>query len=196
MLNKNPNPLISKNWIKKLTCFVGIAGVTTLISFPVLAKFYPRYALFQPSTYGSVPYRNSNKDIAQTLTQDSKFANLVDELKQAGLLDTLKEGKGKFTIFAPTDKAFNAVPKDVFKRYSQPENRVKVLKYHLVDGIITEKNVDSGAVKTLEGQQVKIVVDDTTGTAKLNEAIGKYPSTVASNGVIIEVDKVLLPPNF
>jgi uncharacterized surface protein with fasciclin (FAS1) repeats len=193
MLNKNPNPLISKNWIKKLTCFVGIAGVTTLMSFPVLAKFYPRYALFQPSTYGSVPYRNSNKDIAQTLTQDSKFANLVDELKQAGLLDTLKQGE--YTIFAPTDKAFNALPKDVFKRYSQPENRMKVLKYHLVAGIITEKNVDSGAVKTLEGQPVKIVVDD-TGTTKLNNAIGKNPSTVASNGVIIEVDKVLLPPNF
>jgi len=194
MLNKNRNPLISKNWIKKLTCFVGIAGVTTLISFPVLAKFYPRYALFQPSAYSSVPYRNSEKDIAQTLIQDSKFANLVGELKQAGLLDTLK--KGNFTIFAPTDKAFNALPKDVFKRYSQSENRMKVLQYHLVAGQITKKSVDSGAVTTIEGQPIKIVVDDTTGTVKLNNAMGKNPSTVASNGVIIEVDKVLLPPNF
>ncbi|MGI8501007.1 MAG: fasciclin domain-containing protein [Hassallia sp.] len=193
MLNKNRNPLITKNWLKKLTCFVGIAGVTTLISFPVLAKFYPRYALFQPSAYSSVPYRNSNKDIAQTLVQDSKFANLVDELKQAGLLDTLKQGN--YTIFAPTDKAFNAVPKDVFKRYSQSENRMKVLKYHLVAGQISQDKVNSGAVTTIEGQPVKIVVDD-TGTVKLNDAIGKYPSTVASNGVIIEVNKVLLPPHF
>lgn len=194
MLNKNRNPLISKNWIKKLTCFVGIAGVTTLISFPVLAKFYSRYALFQPSAYSSVPYRNSNKDIAQTLIQDSKFANLVGELKQAGLLDTLKQGE--YTIFAPTDKAFNALPKDVFKRYSQSENRMKVLQYHVVAGQITKENVDSGAVKTLEGQPVKIVVDDSSGTVKLNDAIGKYPSTVAKNGVIIEVDKVLLPSEF
>ncbi|MCV3212285.1 fasciclin domain-containing protein [Plectonema radiosum NIES-515] len=194
MLNKNRNPLISKNWIKKLTCFVGIAGVTTLISFPVLAKFYSRYALFQPSAYSSVPYRNSNKDIAQTLIQDSKFANLVGELKQAGLLDTLKQGE--YTIFAPTDKAFNALPKDVFKRYSQSENRTKVLQYHLVAGQITKENVDSGAVKTIEGQPVKIVVDDSSGTVKLNDAIGKYPSTVAKNGVIIEVDKVLLPSEF
>ena len=195
MLNKNRNPLISKNWIKKLTCFVGIAGVTTLISFPVLAKFYPRYALFQPSAYSSVPYRNSEKDIAQTLIQDSKFANLVGELKQAGLLDTLKEGKGKYTIFAPTDKAFNALPKDVFKRYSQSENRMKVLQYHLVAGEVTKESVDSGAVTTIEGQPIKIVVED-AGTVKLNNAIGKYPSTVASNGVIIEVDKVLLPTGF
>jgi uncharacterized surface protein with fasciclin (FAS1) repeats len=195
MLNKNRNPLISKNWIKKLTCFVGIAGVTTLISFPVLAKFYPRYALFQPSAYSSVPYRNSEKDIAQTLIQDSKFANLVGELKQAGLLDTLKEGKGKYTIFAPTDKAFNALPKDVFKRYSQSENRMKVLQYHLVAGEVTKESVDSGAVTTIEGQPIKIVVED-AGTVKLNNAIGKYPSTVASNGVIIEVDEVLLPPKF
>ncbi len=193
MLNKNRNPLISKNWIKKLTCFVGIAGVTTLISFPVLAKFYSRYALFQPSAYSSVPYRNSEKDIAQTLIQDSKFANLVGELKQAGLLDTLKEGK--YTIFAPTDKAFNALPKDVFKRYSQSENRMKVLQYHLVAGEVTKESVDSGAVTTIEGQPIKIVVDD-AGTVKLNDAIGKNPSTVASNGVIIEVDKVLLPTGF
>lgn len=193
MLNKNRNSLISKNWIKKLTCFVGIAGVTTLISFPVLAKFYPRYALFQPSAYSSVPYRNSEKDIAQTLIQDSKFANLVGELKQAGLLDTLKQGN--FTIFAPTDKAFNALPKDVFKRYNQSENRMKVLKYHLVAGQITKESVDSGAVTTVEGQPIKIVVDD-AGIVKLNNAIGKNPSTVASNGVIVEVDKVLLPPDF
>lgn len=189
--------MLNKNSIKKLTLLVAIAGVTTAIGFPVLAKpklFYPRYALFQPSAYSSVPYRNSEKDIAQTLIQDSKFANLVDELKQAGLLDTLKQGN--YTIFAPTDKAFNALPKDVFKRYSQSENRMKVLKYHLVAGQITKENVDSGAVKTLEGQPVKIVVDDSTGTVKLNDAIGKNPSTVASNGVIVEVDKVLLPPEF
>jgi uncharacterized surface protein with fasciclin (FAS1) repeats len=190
MLNQNRNPLITKNWIKKLTCFVGIAGVTTLITFPVLAKVYSRYALFQPSTYTSSPYRNSNKDIAQTLTEDSKFANLVGELKQAGLLDTLKQGN--YTIFAPTDKAFNSLPKDVFKRYSQSENRIKVLKYHLVAGRITKEIVDSGSVTTLEGQPIKIVVDD-KDKVNLNNAIGKYPSTVASNGVIIEVDKVLIP---
>jgi len=190
MLNQSRNPLITKNWIKKLTCFVGIAGVTTLITFPVLAKVYSRYALFQPSTYTSSPYRNSNKDIAQTLTEDSKFANLVGELKQARLLDTLKQGN--YTIFAPTDKAFNSLPKDVFKRYSQSENRIKVLKYHLVAGEITKQTVDSGTVTTLEGQSVKIVVDN-KGKVNLNDAIGKYPSTVASNGVIIEVDKVLIP---
>ncbi len=188
----------NKNWIKKLTCLVAIAGVTTAIGFPVLAKpklFYPRYALFQPSAYSSVPYRNSEKNIAQTLIQDSKFSNLVDELKQAGLLDTLKQ-PGRFTIFAPTDQAFNALPKDVFKRYSQSENRIKVLKYHLVAGEVTEDKVNSGAVTTLEGEPIKIVIDDSTGTVKLNDANGKYPSTVASNGVIIEVDKVLLPPDF
>jgi uncharacterized surface protein with fasciclin (FAS1) repeats len=191
--------MLNKNSIKKLTFLVAIAGVTTAIGFPVLAKpksFYPRYALFQPSAYSSVPYRNSEKDIAQTLIQDSKFANLVSELKQAGLLDTLKQGKYKYTIFAPTNQAFNAVPKDVFKRYSQSENRMKVLKYHLVAGEITEEKVNSGAVNTLQGQPIKIVVDDSSGTVKLNDANGKYPSTVASNGVIIEVDKVLLPSGF
>jgi uncharacterized surface protein with fasciclin (FAS1) repeats len=194
----NLKPLISNNWFKKLACFVGIAGATTLISVPVLAKFYPRYALFQPSAYSSYPYRNSQSTIAETLAQDkdSKYVNLVYELKEAGLLDTLNKPGAKFTIFAPTDKAFNALPKETFNKYSQGQNRDKVLKYHLVPGLLSQETIDAGAVKTLEGSEIKIAINDAEDTVKLNDAHGKHPSTVTSNGVIIEVDKVLLPPDF
>ncbi len=191
---QNLNPLITNHWFKKLAFFVGITGVATLSSFPVLAKLYPRYALFQPSAYSSYPYRTSQNNIAEVLTQDKKFANLVYELKQADLLETLKQS-GKFTIFAPTDKAFNDLPKDTFKRLSQPQNRLRVLKYHLVPGEISHQIVDTGVVTTLEGHQVRISANS-DGAVKLNDADGKHPSTVAKNGVIIEIDKVLLPPGF
>ncbi|MBW4625436.1 MAG: fasciclin domain-containing protein [Brasilonema octagenarum HA4186-MV1] len=196
MLNQNPlKAPITKSQFKKLACAVGIAGVTTLISVPVLAKFYPPMALFQPSAHRSYPYRNSEKSIADTLSQNTKFANLYHELKKAGLLDTLKQGN--YTIFAPTNEAFNALPKKDFERYSQPQNRAKVLKYHLVTSNITGKDQDLNGklVTTVEGDQIKITVDP-EGTVKLNNAIGKHPSIKASNGVIIEVDKVLMPPGL
>jgi uncharacterized surface protein with fasciclin (FAS1) repeats len=196
MFIQNLNTQITKNW-KKLACIIGIAGASTLISIPVLAKFYPPYALFQPSAYRSYPYRDSKKNIADTLANNSKYSNLVYELKQAGLLETLKQD-GQFTIFAPTDNAFKALPKETYQRYSQKENRVKVLKYHVVPRIITNKtdqNLDGATISTLEGNQVKITFDK-DGNVKLNNALGKPPSIQAKNGVIIEINQVLLPPSL
>ena len=187
------NSPITKNWLTKLACFVGIAGVTTLISFPVLAKFFPRYALFQPSAYSNYPYRTSNNNIASTLSGDSKFANMTEELKQAGLMETLKQ-PGHFTIFAPTNTAFNTLSKDTFKRYSESNNRLRVLKYHMVAGVVTQQDIDRGTIATVEGTPVRITVDQ--DTVKLNDAIAKHPSIVTKNGVIIEIDKVLLPSGF
>ncbi|MBP5974163.1 fasciclin domain-containing protein [Brasilonema sp. CT11] len=196
MLNQNRQKApITKSQFKKLACAAGIAGVTTLISVPVLAKFYPPMALFQPSAHRSYPYRNSEKSIADTLAENKKFANLYDGLKQAGLVDELK--KGNYTIFAPTNQAFNALPKKDFERYSQPQNLTRVLKYHLVASNITgqDQDLNGKLVTTVEGDQIKITVDP-EGTVKLNNAIGKHPSIKASNGVIIEVDKVLMPPGL
>jgi uncharacterized surface protein with fasciclin (FAS1) repeats len=188
------NSLISKTWLTKFACFVGIAGVTTLISVPVLAKFFPRYALFQPSAYSNYPYRTSDNSIASTLSGDSKFANMAEELKQAGLMERLKQ-PGRFTIFAPTNTAFNTLSKDTFKRYSESSNRLRVLKYHMVTGEVTKQDVDKGTIATVEGAPVTITVDQ-QDTVKLNDAIAKHPSIVTKNGVIIEIDKVLLPPGF
>jgi uncharacterized surface protein with fasciclin (FAS1) repeats len=195
MFNKDIRALTGKKTSIKLACLLGIIGVTTLISSPVLARrFFPRFALFQPSAYKNYPYRTSNSTIADTLTKDKKFANLVDELKEAGLFDSLKK-PGYFTIFAPTDSAFDSLSDNVFKRYSQPENRIKVLKYHLVTGEITPKQVQDGTIKTLEGTEVKIS-DRSDGTVQLNDAIAQHPSTTTTNGVIIEIDQVLIPADF
>ncbi len=185
---------MTKKLFNKLAFVVGIAGISTLISIPVLAKkFYPPYALFQPSAYRSYAYRNSEKNIADTLADNSKYSNLVYELKQAGLLEKLKQGE--FTIFAPTDNAFKALPKETYQRYSQKENRLKVLKYHVVPRIITEKNLNGTAVRTLEGNAINITLDK-NDKVKLNNAIGKPPSIQAKNGVIIEINQVLVPPGF
>ncbi|NEQ18854.1 MAG: fasciclin domain-containing protein, partial [Microcoleus sp. SIO2G3] len=133
-------------------------------------------------------------NIANALSQDTKYANLTRQLKEAGLLDRLNQ-PGNFTIFAPTNQAFEALPKDVFNKLSQPNNRLKVLNYHLVNRLITEQDIKKGSITTAEGTPIKITVDS-EDTVKLNDAIGQHPSTLAKNGVIIEVDKVLIPKEF
>lgn len=195
MLTQNSKTPIAKNWLKKFTFAIAIAGISTSIGVPVLAKFYPPSALFQPSAYRNYPYRNSQKNIADTLTREGKFADLVYELNKAQLLKTLNNGR--FTILAPTNEAFKALPRDVYQRYNQPENRLKVLKYHLVSGVISDENLHGKEIQTLlEGHKVKVTVDESNGTIKLNNAIGKPPSLEAQNGVIVEIDRVLLPPGF
>lgn len=195
MFIRNLDTVMNKKSFKKLALVVGIAGATTLISFPVFARFYRPYALFQPYAARSYPYRNSEKNIADTLAQESKFANFVYELKQAGLLEEL-EKKGPFTIFAPTNEAFNTLPKQDYERYSQSQNRAKVLKYHVVPGLVTDKNVNGKELTTIEGHKVNISVGSDDTVKLNNQAMGIHPSTQTKNGVIIEVDKVLLPPNF
>lgn len=192
----NWNILAVTKRFKKLAFFGGILGASTLISLtislPILAQLYPPYYLFQPYASSNYPYRNEEGDLVDTLSEASNFVNLAAELEEAGLAETLKQQS--FTIFAPTDEAFEALPDDVFDKFIQPENRIKVLKYHLVAGEVSQEDVDTGAVTTLEGSEITISHDN--GNVRLNEANAKHPSTRTSNGVIIEIDRVLFPPGF
>lgn len=188
--------LTGKKWFVKLAWVMGIIGVTTMISSPVLARpvlarrFYG-FAFLQPSAYRNYPYRNSNSTIADTLAKDEKYANLVYELKEAGIFDTLKK-PGYFTIFAPTDNAFNSLDSNVFKQYSQPENRVKVLKYHVIVGEITPEQIKTGVLKTLEGTELRIT-EDANGEVKVNNAKVYQPATRTTNGVIAQISGLLIP---
>ncbi|MGJ5672784.1 MAG: fasciclin domain-containing protein [Nostochopsis sp.] len=183
--------LSGKKWFVQLAWVMGIIGVTTMISSPVLARRFYGFAFLQPSAYRNYPYRNSNSTIADTLAKDGKYANLVDELKEAGLFDTLKK-PGYFTIFAPTDNAFNALDSNVFKKYSQSENRVKVLKYHVIVGEITPEQIKTGVLKTLEGDEIKIT-EDADGEVKVNDAKVNHPATTTTNGVIVQINGLLIP---
>ena len=185
-------PMLDR-FIKKSIGIVGIAvlaGVNTLISLPMLAQLSSPYALFQPPAHPN--YRHERGNIVDILNEESNFVNLVAELEEAGLAETLKEEK--FTILAPTDAAFEALPDNVFAKFSKPENRIKVLQYHLISGEVTPEEVDRGEIKTVAGNSIAIANKDSV--VILNDANAKHPSTLASNGVIIEIDKVLLPPDF
>ena len=129
----------------------------------------------------------------------SEFTTLASTLKAAGLAQTLEEGKGPFTVFAATDQAFAALPKETLQRLLQPENReilARILRYHVVLGELTASELSSGELKTLANTPVNIqVVDPASRQIMVNDARVIQPNIQAGNGVIHAVNEVLLPPD-
>jgi len=137
-------------------------------------------------------------DVVDTAVQADGFDTLVQALKTADLVEALK-GEGPFTVFAPTDEAFEALPEGRLEALLQPENREQlqsILQYHVVAGKAMASDVTGmDAAETLEGRSIRFQVQD--GTVSL---MGQNTATVVttdiegSNGVIHVIDSVLLPP--
>ncbi|HVK57678.1 MAG TPA: fasciclin domain-containing protein, partial [Candidatus Kapabacteria bacterium] len=107
-------------------------------------------------------HEKSGKDIVALAAGDDNFKTLVAAVKAAGLVETL-QGKGPFTVFAPTDAAFAKLPKGTVEDLLKPENKAKlvsVLTYHVVPGKVMASDVKTMEVKTVQGQQVSLKVSD------------------------------------
>ena len=129
---------------------------------------------------------------------NGSFKTLTAALKAADLTATL-EGTGPFTVFAPNDQAFAALPQEALQELLKPENKallVKILTYHVVPGKVTSTDLKSGAVKSVEGGSINVKVDTATGVSLNNDAKVVQPDIQASNGVIHVIDKVILPPDI
>ena len=122
------------------------------------------------------------------------FSTLVAALTAADLVSTLS-GEGPFTVFAPTDEAFAALPAGLLDALLLPENKavlVKILTYHVVSGKVMAADVPDADVATVEGQTVKL---STMNGVTVNGANVVIADVDASNGVIHAIDKVILPPD-
>ena len=132
----------------------------------------------------------------QVVAGNSSFSTLSTAIQAAGLGATLS-GAEPYTIFAPTNEAFAALPPGTLDKLLLPENKAdlqKVLSYHVVPGTVTSADITPGEVNTVEGSPVTIATDAgkvTVGTATVIEA-----DITASNGVIHAIDQVLLPPSL
>jgi len=186
---------ISNNQIKKSLSLLGIAGIGVAVALPVLAQaYYPPMVFFQPIANPNYPYRSEKGNLADSLENNDNFKNLAKEIELAGLAETLKKENQTLTLIAPSDEAFEALPQEVFNKYNQPKNRLKVLQYHLIPKEVTEEDLQRGEVTTLAGET--IAISSANNTLALNGIQPKLLPTVASNGVAIEIDRVLLPPGF
>lgn len=135
----------------------------------------------------------AEKDIVDTAVEAGNFTTLATALQAAGLVDVLK-GDGPFTVFAPTDEAFAALPEGTLEALlANRERLVAVLTYHVVPGRVTaEQVVTLSEAETVNGAKVEIMTRD--GAVMINDANVVATDVNASNGVIHVLDKVILPP--
>jgi uncharacterized surface protein with fasciclin (FAS1) repeats len=180
---------------------IKLLGATALVSFALLG---PTLAAEDPMVGGAPMYANRN--IIQNAVNSKDHTTLVAAVKAGGLVDTL-EGPGPFTVFAPTNEAFEALPAGTVQTLLKPENNAtldKILTYHVVPGRYDSMTLDAdirngggkAILKTVEGDNLTVtgqgkelmVTDDKGNTAKVTIA-----DVNQSNGVIMVIDKVLMP---
>jgi uncharacterized surface protein with fasciclin (FAS1) repeats len=161
-------------------------------------------AVNDPMVGGAAMY--DSKNIIENAVNSKDHTTLVAAVKAAGLVETL-EGPGPFTVFAPTNAAFDALPKGTVDTLLKPENKpqlTKILTYHVVPGKLDSKALDkdieagggkamlktaAGEMLTVRGSGMALTVTDEKG----NTANVTITDVYQKNGVIMVVDKVLLP---
>ena len=134
-----------------------------------------------------------SKDIVDTAVGAGSFTTLVAAVQAAGLIDTLKS-EGPFTVFAPTDEAFAALPEGTVATLLLPENKeqiISILTYHVVPGKVMSGDLSNGmTATTVQGSDVTIMIND---GVSINGANVTTADVEASNGVIHVIDSVILP---
>lgn len=147
---------------------------------------------------GSSGNTQGTNDIVSLASSSNSFSTLTSLLKTAGLVDILQQ-PGPYTVFAPTNEAFAALPASTLQQLQQPENKellIKILTYHVVPGKLTANQLSAGELKTAENQSVNIKIDSATNEIGVNNARVVQSNIQASNGVIHAINAVLLPPDL
>ncbi|PZO12622.1 MAG: hypothetical protein DCF25_17330 [Leptolyngbya foveolarum] len=138
---------------------------------------------------------SATQDIVGVASSNSEFSTLVTAIQAANLVEILS-GEGPYTVFAPTNAAFSALPAGVLDTLLMPENRdllVQLLYNHIAYGNVTSDQLLSGSLATFDGNVDITVMPDGVMVDGANVAIADVPAT---NGVIHAVDQVLLPTGF
>ncbi|MGD1854106.1 MAG: fasciclin domain-containing protein [Leptolyngbyaceae cyanobacterium] len=143
-----------------------------------------------------VAAESSGDTIVDVAIANGSFETLVAAVQAADLVETLS-GEGPFTVFAPTDEAFAALPEGILDTLLLPENQAtlaQILTYHVLSGEVPSGEVTTGAVETVAGEELEIIADESGVT--VGGATVVTPDVEASNGIIHVIDTVLLPPSL
>jgi uncharacterized surface protein with fasciclin (FAS1) repeats len=181
---------------QQLVIFTGILSLGTLSMSPVLADNH----LDSPTSQTQEMPMNESSDAASNIVEvasaSESFNTLVQAIEAAGLADKLSDSSASYTVFAPTDEAFNQLPDGALDYLLQPENQEllqQVLSYHVIPSAVESSEISSGSVETLGGGLALDVTDD---RIVVNNASVVDPNIQASNGVIHGVNRVLLPEDL
>jgi uncharacterized surface protein with fasciclin (FAS1) repeats len=140
--------------------------------------------------------KTATKNLLEVVQSQCCFKTLLRALKAAGLTETLA-ATGPFTLFAPTDTAFAKLRQDALQDLLKPQNKevlVNVLKYHLVRGKILADDLKSGSLTSLQGDPITVKVS--SQGIILDDASVTQADLPASNGVVHQINTVILPPSL
>lgn len=130
--------------------------------------------------------------IADTAARTPSLSTLNRLINEAGLADTLRS-PGPYTVFAPSDDAFKAMPAKTMDELGKNKDLLKsVLAYHVVPGKVTSADVKNGNAKTVQGADVALA--KAGGFVTIEDAMVVQPDVAATNGVVHVIDRVLVPP--
>lgn len=155
--------------------------------------------ILRSSQSSEEPATQDQQDIVALATGNENLSTLVTAVQAAGLVETL-QGEGPFTVFAPTNDAFTALPAGTLDTLLQPENKEQlsaILTYHVVAGEVKSSDLKDGqVVTTVQGGTLTVNIAD--GKVILTDAKGNKVNVVtadvdASNGVVHVIDGVVLP---
>ena len=176
-----------------------LSTATALLALGLLGSAGGVAGASSATTSAGTMATTSSENVVQIAEHTPQLSTLVAAIKAAGLVHTL-EGSGPFTVFAPTNRAFAALPKSTLKSLLEPANKgelASILTYHVVPGALKASEIQPGAVKTVNGATFRV----TTANGKLAITDGKGTTVkvikaniAASNGVIHVINGVLLPP--
>lgn len=145
----------------------------------------------------SVTVQAQSKDIVDLAVGNENLKTLVAAVKAGELVDVLKSD-GPFTVFAPTDAAFAALPEGTLESLLKPENKdklVAILKYHVVAGKIMSSDLSNGQqAATVQGEKIKVAINGSD--VKIENAKVVAADVNAKNGVVHVIDQVILPPSM
>ncbi len=183
------NPITPHNKNRLTLALTALFATTGLVGMVSAKDKAPAAA----EVSGSKDAKAKVGDIVAVAEGAGKFTTLCAAVKAAGLVETL-QGKGPFTVFAPTDEAFAKLPKGTLEDLLKPENKEKlagILTYHVLAGKVMAADVKTMEAKTVNGQKLNLVAED--GKVSVNKAKVIMADVAASNGVIHAIDTVLMP---
>ena len=183
--------MVTQTFMKKTTLLTASVAALGFTLTPLLADHHAAaenkksQVEAAPDPYGPT--------IVEAAMEDEDLSTLVAALKAADLVETLK-GDGPFTVFAPTNEAFEKLPDGKLDELLKPENKEKlqkILTYHVVQGKVMAADVTPGMLTTVAGDDVKVVVEEPV--VMIDDAKVLDADVDAKNGVIHKIDSVLMP---
>ena len=188
--------LFSKATVSKTAIAAGLLGSGLMMAAPASASVLVEPGILRRGESTEMrETSDASQDIVGVASSNGQFSTLVTAI-QAANVGGILSGDGPYTVFAPTDAAFNALPAGTLDTLLMPENRdllVQLLYNHVAYGDVTADQLSSGALPTFDGEVDVNVMDD---SVMINGANVVMADVDATNGVIHAVDQVLLPTGF